>query len=124
YQERPVTRVRLWGIDCPEVASPDRPAEPWAEEAADLVRELVTERPAMLLLEPHQTRDRYGRLLAHIELDDGTNLSEFLLQAGWAKADDRWPHSRLGRFAQLERAARRRGAGIWSTTQPRTETAR
>ena len=123
-QERPVTRIRLWGVDCPEAATADRPAEPWAEEATDLVRSLTAGREVTVLTEAHQTRDVFGRLLAHIELADGRNLAEMLLEEGWARADDRWPHSRLGRFAQLETAARRRGVGIWSVPEAQKQPAR
>jgi endonuclease YncB( thermonuclease family) len=53
-------------------------------------------------------------MLAHIELPDRTKLNEALLEAGLAKIEDRWPHALLTRYAQLELAAKRRGAGIWS----------
>ena len=112
--DRPVTRIRFWGLDCPETAKPDRPAAPYANEATELTRMLAAARPGTLFLESHRTRGVFGRVLAHVELPDGTSLNEALLSAGLAVADERWSHSRLGRYAQLERAAKRAGLGIWS----------
>ncbi len=112
--DRPVTRIRFWGLDCPETAKPDRPADPYAHEATELTRTLTTDRTVTLYLESHRTRDVFGRVLAHVELPDGSSLNEALLSAGLAVTDERWSHSRLGRYAQLERAARRQGLGMWS----------
>ena len=110
--ETPVTRIRLWGVDCPEAARFGQPAEPLSAEASALARSLVASE-VVLWLEPHQTRDAFGRVLAHVELGRGDTLNEALLEAGLARAEDRWPHARLIRYAQLETAARRRGVGIW-----------
>ena len=110
----PVTRIRLWGLDCPETAKPDHPADPYADKATDRTQSLAADRIVMLSLESHRTRGTFGRVLAHIELPDGTSLNEALLSAGLAVADERWSHSLLGRYAQLERAAKRQSLGIWS----------
>lgn len=110
------TRVRLIGIDCPEIAHPvfsSKPAEPFAEEAAALARSLVDGKMVVLRLEPQQTRDFYDRLLAHVDLDDGANLAEQLLLAGLARREDRWNHSMLLRYRQLELSARRSRRGMW-----------
>jgi endonuclease YncB( thermonuclease family) len=67
-----------------------------------------------LYLDPQRVRDAYVRVLAHVELLDGRSLNEALLEEGLARADDRWAHTRLTRYAQLELAARRAGAGVWT----------
>ncbi len=113
-EDRPVTRLRLWGVDCPELAKPDQPAEPFADEAAAMTRSLADGQVISLRLESHRTRGGYGRLLAHVELPDGSSLNEALLAGGYAETDDRWPHSLLGRYAQLQRTARRQSVGLWS----------
>jgi endonuclease YncB( thermonuclease family) len=114
----PVTRIRLWGVDCPETARFGQPQQPWSREASNLASALIGGRSVIMFLEPHQQRDSFSRVLAHIEIADGENagrsLNEALLEAGLARADERWPHSRLTRYAQLENAARRRGVGVWS----------
>jgi endonuclease YncB( thermonuclease family) len=65
-------------------------------------------------LEAHRTRGSYGRLLAYVELPEGGDLGAALLQAGLARADDRWPHARLDWYDRIERRARHEGVGIWS----------
>ncbi len=110
------TRVRLIGIDCPEIAHPafsNQPAQPFAAEATAMTQRLVEGRTVRLRLEPQSTRDIYGRLLAHVDLEDGTNLAEHLLSEGLARREDRWNHSMLMRYRQLELAARRAHRGMW-----------
>ena len=114
--DQPSTRVRLWGVNAPELARPDldRQAQPFAVEATDLVRELCNDQPVRLHLEPHKTRGKYGRLLAYVELSDGTLLNERLLSQGLARADGRFSHRWVERFASLETQARHNRVGIWS----------
>lgn len=111
-----VTRVRLWGVDTPETARPTegRPAEAWAAEAAALTWELAQGQVVTLRLEAHQTRGRFGRLLAHVELEDGALLSERLLAEGLARTDERWSHEHFDRLADVQRRARQAKIGIWS----------
>jgi micrococcal nuclease len=109
------TRVRLWGVDTPEMArrDPPKPAEPFAQEATDLSRRLVEGQKVRLTLEDHRLRGNYGRLLAFVELPDDTMLNEALILAGLARADDRWSHRHLEHFKALEREAKQAGRGLW-----------
>ena len=112
----PVTRVRLWGVDTPEMAGAEGrgDAQPLAAEAAALSRRLAEGRTVTLLLERHQMRGRFGRLLAYVRLPDGTLLNARLIEAGFSVADGRWNHSRHGGFERLEAEARSRGVGMWA----------
>lgn len=112
------TRVRLWGIDTPELARDGRLAQPGAEAARRRVGELAFGRSVTVRLEAHRLRGRYGRLLAYVMLPDGTVLNERLLSEGLARADDRWPHREVQRYDQLEDQARREGRGLWFTPPP------
>ncbi len=130
------TRVRLWGIDCPEMNTPPlvqrrsqnsrsittaQPPEPYAIEASDLARELAEGRMVRLRLERHRTRGPFGRVVAHVDIlpsdsdpnGPEINLAEQLLRAGLAENDPSWPHSLMTYFQQLERSARRRQLGFW-----------
>lgn len=112
----PVTRVRLWGIDTPELARQDtgRPAEPFADEAAAYVRSLCRGQKVTLSLEPHRLRGRYGRLLAFVVLPDGKILNEQLLTVGLARVDNRFSHRWMQRFEFVQEQARHEGVGLWT----------
>ena len=116
--DRSATRIALWGVNCPEPARSGRPAEPLADAATAHARSRVLGATVTLWLESHRPRDPLGRVLAHVELSDGTRLNEQMLAEGLARLDERWPHSMLTRYAQVEFAARRKAVGIW-TKEPR-----
>jgi endonuclease YncB( thermonuclease family) len=108
------TRVRLWGIDCPEMGWQDRHAEPWALEATDFTRQLCEGEMVVLRLESRRLRDVYDRLLAHVTAGGGVNVSEAILRAGLARADERWRHEMLEAYRQAEQDGRKANAGLWS----------
>jgi micrococcal nuclease len=105
---RPVTRVQLWGVRTAD------PADAMGEQAAAYVRELCEGRDVTLHLEPHQSRDDFGRLLAFVELPDGTLLNERLIVEGLARTDSRTSHRHADRFAMLARQARADKRGVWA----------
>lgn len=78
-------RVRFLGIDAPEVAHNEQPAEACADEATALVVDAIeTGRTASIVTDESQPEtDRYGRTLAYVEVD-GTDLSAQLLEDGLA----------------------------------------
>ncbi|MFP4143985.1 MAG: thermonuclease family protein [Phycisphaeraceae bacterium] len=110
----PHTRIRLWGVDTPEKALFGDPAEPFADEATELTRRLTLGREVTLRLEEDRLRGHYGRLLAHVELPDGTLLGRRLVAAGLAESDERWKHSHLEAFEQVEARVRKENRGIWA----------
>ena len=111
--DAPVTRVRLWGIDTPELARGDRPAEAGARQAQHLARERVEGQLVRLELEPHRVRGHYGRVLAFVYGPGDQMLNEALLVQGLAEADGRWSHRYLERFELLEMQAQQDGRGLW-----------
>lgn len=77
-------RVRLVGIDTPELGQDGRPDDPGAAAARDwLALRLRTGTPVLAVADA-ENRDRHGRLLRHLFLADGTNLQAALLEAGLA----------------------------------------
>ncbi len=121
--DEPTTPLRLWGIDCPNPARPReaKPAQPLAEEARAFAASLTGDGQVRVDLESHRLRDRGGRLLAYVTLEDGRSLNETLLLAGLAHADPRWPHRDKDRYARLEEQARHDRVGLWKGWTPGTE---
>lgn len=113
-QDTPSTRVRVWGIDTPEMGRGDSPAEPMAGDATLYARQLLDGQRVLLTLEEGRLRGRWGRLLAHVQLDDGELFSVKMLRAGLARADARWPHRYLKEFEEVQRDARQRNVGLWA----------
>jgi micrococcal nuclease len=118
---RRVTRIRLWGVDCPETAhEKGRQDAYFGRQATDFVRQEVVGRRVRLELEPnHRSRDKYGRLLAYVYLaETGQMLNEVLITRGLAYADRRFPHVFKHRFAGLEKKAVKHKAGLWAGVTP------
>ena len=77
-------KVRLLSINAPERANDTHPAEPFADTATEFLSNLVLNKPVRLKTVANETHDRYGRLLAHVYLEDGTWVNAELLKAGLA----------------------------------------
>lgn len=120
-RRRAVTRIRLWGVDCPEIAHDESESDAWfGQDAARFVRSIVVGQRVRLALDPiRETRDKYGRLLAYVYLaDSGRMLNELLIERGLAYADRRFPHVFKHRFVQREKAAAKLKTGLWQGITP------
>lgn len=119
--KKSVTRLRLWGVDCPEVAHAKEESDAYfGREAADFVQEHYTGRRVRLELDPnHNVRDKYGRLLAYVYSEsDGEMLNELLVTEGLAYADRRFDHALKHRFVELEKKAAKAKMGLWAEVKP------
>jgi len=109
------TKVRLLGIDAPELAHDGTPPMYFSREATDYAAQRVRDVEVTVYLdETLRTRGTYGRLLAYLELPDGQFLNELLVSEGYAYADPRFAHSYLHRYQQLEGSARALEKGLWA----------
>ncbi len=118
-QGRDTTKVRLLGIDAPEMGTGQDDRMYFAAEATAFARRLALDREVGVYLDERAgSRDRYGRLLAYIELPDGRFLNEELLSEGYVYADQRFRHSYYQKYQQLEAAARSSQRGLWKSVTP------
>lgn len=98
-------RVRLLGIDAPEMAHEGQPGETCADEATALTQELAARAEVAVISDSSQPdRDRYGRTLAYVEAD-GQDVSAELLRAGLAEVYEAVPD--IARYADYEEVAAR-----------------
>jgi endonuclease YncB( thermonuclease family) len=105
--------VRLLGINAPELGRDGEADEPLAAAAAKYLRELVEDRTVRI--EPGRGRDRYGRTLAWLHLEDGTDVQERMLRRGYAWAVAIAPDTgRADAYGEAEEAARSQRFGVWS----------
>ncbi|MBY4678082.1 thermonuclease family protein [Marinobacterium arenosum] len=108
-------RVRLLGINTPELGRDGRPDQAHAEAARQALLALIDDQPLRLVV-GIQPKDHYGRLLGHLFSPDGRNLSEQLLRNGdgfWVAVE---PNTRLADCLQrAEYEARQARLGVWGT---------
>lgn len=106
-------KVRLLGINTPEVAHDSEPGEPLGNLAARMLTELIGGQVVRLKLD-RQQRDDYGRLLAQVYRRDGTWVNGELVRRGLAHVYTFAPNVRWAEdLLNLERRARQEGVGIW-----------
>jgi micrococcal nuclease len=104
-------RVRLIGIDTPEVYGEQ---ECFGAEASAFVERLLPEGSHVSYRLGTESRDRYGRALAYVWLDDGRFLNALLAERGFAQPLTIPPNVDFAeRFRDAARAAREAGRGLW-----------
>lgn len=110
-----VTKVRLIGIDAPEMGFGGGERMYYAQEATAATRRLALDQHVTVYLDQQAgNRDRYERLLAYIQLPDGRFVNEELLTEGFAYADPRFKHGYFQKYRQLEASARALKKGLWA----------
>ncbi|HEV2296630.1 MAG TPA: thermonuclease family protein [Tepidisphaeraceae bacterium] len=107
------TRVRLLGVDAPELRGDDGSPEHWADAAKRYAIARSNKRAIVLRLELTRTRDKYKRLLAYVHLSDGETLNFALVRDGQAYAHRGFNHTMRSQYEQAENAARKKGTGLW-----------
>ncbi len=113
------TRIRLWGVDTPETKDPRTGPMYFGKEASDFATKLALGKQVTIYLEKEKnSRDKYHRLLAYIQLPDGNFLNEELLREGYAYADLRFKHGLYNKYKQLESVARSQKKGLWAGVTP------
>lgn len=108
-------RVRLLGIDTPETVHPTKPVECFGPEASSRMKELAPPGTQVRLERDAELRDRFGRLLAHAYLPDGTFINQSMVAEGFATTlfiDPNRAHRQALLAAEAE--ARSQGRGLWS----------
>ncbi|MEE8424448.1 MAG: thermonuclease family protein [Elusimicrobiota bacterium] len=120
-------RLRLIGIDAPEIES-SRKAKRDAKKsgrslaaelargskAANYVRGLVHEGDRIALVFDKRQRDEEKHLLAYVYLPDGGMLNARILETGYAVPSPVPPNTRYKKlFNELYRRAKKVGRGLW-----------
>ncbi len=100
-------KIRLNGIDCPEKA------QAYGNKAKQFTKDLVGGQ--IVTIKAYDT-DRYGRTIGDVILDDGRNLSQELVSAGYA-----WWYFKYSDDEQLgilEVQAKIAKVGLWKDKNP------
>lgn len=117
-------RVRLLGIDAPEIMHDNTPADCWGDESSEFLRGRIGGRLVTLEYDPAKCRPPasvegcrgdFGRLLAYVKYA-GQTLNEESLLAGHSRTlgGGRFRHRDSDKYDSLQNQARGRDVGLWS----------
>ena len=110
------TTIRLIGIDTPETVHPSKPIQCFGIEASNKAKELLSGQIVRIETDPTQGEvDKYGRTLAYIFMEDGTNFNEYMIKNGYAYEytfGGEYKYQSLFKSAQKE--AETNKSGLWA----------
>lgn len=124
-------KVRMLGIDTPEKyesSKLDRDAERSGSDkktiqklgdlAGQYTKKLIEGKRVLLVPESnYEDKDKYGRLLRYVYLEDGTFINKKLLEDGYASAYRRFELSKKDEFIKAEKEARENRRGLWGEVE-------
>jgi len=115
-------RIRLLGIDAPELPHDDEPDKRGAVEACDWLTRRISGRKVLLRFDT-LGRDRRDRTLAWVYLPSGNLVNLECLAAGHARLVTRFglPADLVQELHQAAAGARVRRLGIWSAGRTQTD---
>lgn len=102
-------RVRLYGIDAPEVTG----GQPFSRQSREYLASLVADKQVNVWVEEY---DRYGRALGIVSTADCKDVNLMMIEAGMA-----WHYSHYDRtpaYIQAQKEARRQHKGLWTEKNP------
>ena len=107
--------VRVAGIDGPERRHRKGrwPEQPWARQATAWARKLLAGRSVRLIV---LETDRYGRLVARVQLLDGTDYGAEAVRLGHAWAFTRY--QKIPLYLDLAAYAKLQRRGLWAAPHP------
>ena len=120
-------KVRLLGIDTPEKYESkklDKDAEVSGQDkktikklgklASDYVRGFVEGKSVRIERDPkNDDKDKYGRLLRYVYLEDGTCVNAKIIKDGYAQVYEKFEITKLDEFRKLQKEARENNRGLW-----------
>jgi len=107
-------RVRLLGINTPEIESRHRQGEEGGQTAKQWLQAKL-QGGSVLLEYDRQKKDKYGRSLAHLFLESGEHINKQMLREGLATLSIIPPNLHyLDELKKAEALALQEGLGIWA----------
>lgn len=116
YEGKP-TSLQLIGINAPEIGYPDKPPEPYGEEASAFLREVLLDESVYLRFEKHE-RDQYDRLFGYVyRASDDMFVNLEVIHEGYGSVDIRhlpFKHEEL--FRTYQARAKEVQKGLWKNS--------
>jgi len=107
-------KVRLLGINTPELEHNGRVAEQGALPAKQYLQKMLAQHQVYLEYDVEKV-DHYGRSLAYVFLDNGLHVNSELLKSGMATLSIHPPNIKYSHtLSMAQKYARSRETGVWS----------
>jgi micrococcal nuclease len=124
-------KVRMLGIDSPEKYESDKldrdvertkrdkkTIQKLGELSGEYVHKLLNGKRVRLEADPiNDDKDKYGRLLRYVFLEDGTFVNKKIVEEGYANAFTKYPVSKRDEIVAAERFARENKKGLWGEVE-------
>jgi micrococcal nuclease len=109
-------KVRLLGVDTPELHHPSKPVQCYAEEAKRFTESQVLNKVVVLAFEG-ASKDKYGRILAWVWYgpNNRTLLNAEIIRQGYGFSYRKYPTSKMEMFNRFEQEARSKQLGLWNS---------
>ena len=114
-------KVRLIGLDTPEVVDPRKPVQCFGRAASDEAHNILDGQSVRLETDPSQDlHDKYGRLLAYVYVPasstpEGILVNKYMIEQGFGhEYTYNAPYKYQKEFKAAESAARTAGRGLWA----------
>ena len=113
--------IRLLLVDTPETVHPSKQVQPFGPEASNYMKETLSGEEIQVELGLGE-RDKYGRILAYVYLDDQM-INKLLLEKGLARVAYVFePNTKyIDEFYDIQKQAQNEELGIWSLENYATE---
>lgn len=109
--------IRIIGINSPETVDPRKSVECFGQKASSMAKEQLAGKKIQLESDTTQgERDKYGRLLRYIWLDDGiSDFGALMIQNGYAyEYTYNTPYKYQAKYKQLQKDAEGAKKGLWA----------
>lgn len=114
WVENPKEKIRLIGIDSPELRdTPRKKAGAYAKESSAYLKKRLHGKRVRLAYDVRRY-DQYRRTLAYVYLEDGTFINAELVRLGYATVSTVAPNVKYAdTFILLQQEARKNKRGLW-----------
>lgn len=112
-----VERIRMIGMDTPETVDPRKPVQCFGKEATNKAKTILTGKKVRLESDPISgERDKYGRLLRYVYLENGTSFEKLMISDGYAHeyTYNSIPYKYQADFKKAQKDAQTKKRGLWS----------
>ncbi len=110
-------KIRILGLNTPEAYNfKDRKRECFGKEASAKAKEILKNQKVFLELDNSQSKvDKYGRLLRHVFLEDGTNFAELMIKEGYGfeYTYHGLAHKYQTSYREAQKEAQKAKKGLW-----------